>query len=59
MVDNKEDDKKPAAAAQHPGPVIRYLDRPYCLETFADSITSLTFDGQTLGWNLPLPARTM
>jgi hypothetical protein len=48
MVDKKEDDKKPAAAAQRPGPVIRYLDRPDCLETFADSITGLTFDGQTL-----------
>ena len=48
MVDKKEDDKKPAAAAQRPGPVIRYLDRPDCLETFADSISGLTFDGQTL-----------
>src|SRR5512141_1674157 len=46
MVDKKEDDKKPAAAAQRP--VIRYLDRPDCLETFADSITGVTFDGQTL-----------
>jgi hypothetical protein len=24
------------------------VDRPDCLETFADSITGVTFDGQTL-----------
>ncbi|HEY1473214.1 MAG TPA: hypothetical protein VGF53_03940 [Pseudolabrys sp.] len=46
MIDKKEE--KPAAAAQHPSATIRYLDRPDCLETFADSITGLTFDGQTL-----------
>jgi hypothetical protein len=27
---------------------IRYVDRPDCPETFADSITGLSFDGQTL-----------
>src|SRR5271169_3395393 len=59
MFDKKPDDKKPiaagartaetpAAAAPRPAPVIRYLDRPDCLETFADSITGVTFDGQTL-----------
>ena len=47
MMDKKDEQKTPAAA-QRPGPVIHYLDRPDCLETFADSITGLTFDGQTL-----------
>ncbi len=48
MIDKKDDEKKPAAAAQRPAAVIRYLDRADCLETFADSITGLSFDGQTL-----------
>ncbi len=48
MIDKKEDDKKPAATAQRPTATIRYLDRPDCLETFADSITGVSFDGQTL-----------
>ncbi len=26
----------------------RYIDRPECMETFADCITGLTYDGQTL-----------
>jgi hypothetical protein len=26
----------------------RYLDRPECTETFADTITGISFDGQTL-----------
>jgi hypothetical protein len=30
------------------GAKLRYVDRPECLETFADSIVSSTFDGQTL-----------
>ena len=41
-----------AAAAAHPAdrPAIniRYVDRPDAPETFADSITGLFFDGQTL-----------
>ena len=36
------------AAAPRPAPQISYVDRPDCLETFADSITGLSFDGQTL-----------
>ena len=60
MFEKKPDEKKPAAAgaraaetpastAPHPpAPVIHYLDRPDCLETFADTITGVTFDGQTL-----------
>jgi len=27
---------------------VRYIDRPEVAETFADSITNVTFDGQTL-----------
>src|SRR5664279_4754640 len=61
MFEKKEDQKKPvaadtktapaaAAAAPPPRPAVtlRYLDRPDCLETFADSISGLSFDGQTL-----------
>jgi hypothetical protein len=59
MFDKKEDQKKPvaagakmppaeAAAPQRPAVTLRYLDRPDCLETFADSISGLSFDGQTL-----------
>lgn len=48
---------KPAAASAAPAPAgeagrqpatIRYLDRADMVETFADSITGLIFDGQTL-----------
>ena len=46
MADKKEDDKQ--SAAQRPAANVRYVDRPDCLETFADSITGVTFDGQTL-----------
>lgn len=42
----------PAAAAapaeRQPAPNFRYVDRPDTAETFADSITGLFFDGQTL-----------
>jgi hypothetical protein len=61
MFEKKEDQKKPAAAGaktppaaaaaaapQRPAVTLRYLDRPDCLETFADSISGLSFDGQTL-----------
>lgn len=29
-------------------PALRYIDRPDCAETFADSIHSVVFDGQTM-----------
>jgi hypothetical protein len=61
MFDKKEDQKKPAAAGaktppaaaaeaapQRPAVTLRYLDRPDCQETFADSISGVSFDGQTL-----------
>jgi hypothetical protein len=40
----------PAAAAmtERPQAMIRYVDRADMAETFADSITGLIFDGQTL-----------
>jgi hypothetical protein len=38
----------PAKPGETPPPVIRYVDRPECLETFADSVTQVTFDGQSL-----------
>jgi hypothetical protein len=37
---------KPAGEAQTP--TIRYVDMPECKETFADSVTSAYFDGQSL-----------
>jgi hypothetical protein len=40
---------QPAQAGQQPqGLTIRNVDRPECQEIFADSVTSLYFDGQTL-----------
>lgn len=41
-------DEAPAVAAQRQSATIRYVDRPEVLETFADSITGVVFDGQTL-----------
>ena len=38
----------PAAAAERQPAQIRYLDNADMAETFADSITGLIFDGQTL-----------
>jgi hypothetical protein len=38
----------PAGAGDRPAAQIRYLDRADMAETFADSITGLIFDGQTL-----------
>jgi hypothetical protein len=37
-----------AGAAERPPASFRYVDRPDTPETFADSITGLFFDGQTL-----------
>jgi hypothetical protein len=59
MADKKSDERKPlplsadvtAAAAKPAEPAratFRYVDRPECEETFADSISALSFDGQTL-----------
>ena len=45
---DKKEDQKPAATPPRQAATIRYLDRPDCLETFVDSISGLSFDGQTL-----------
>ena len=56
---DKKADQKPAApdaklgatapaAPPRQAASIRFLDRPDCLETFADSISGLSFDGRTL-----------
>lgn len=37
-----------AVAQQQRQATVRYIDRPEVAETFADSITNVTFDGQTL-----------
>ena len=37
-----------AATQQQRQATVRYVDRPEVAETFADSITNVTFDGQTL-----------
>jgi len=56
MVGKNSDEAKQAAAGttaaaggQQRQPItLRYVDRPDCLETFADSISNLSFDGQSL-----------
>jgi hypothetical protein len=59
MFNRKPDEAKaaPSSAANHvsaqkqgepPKIDFRYVDRPECLETYADSLTSLLFDGQVL-----------
>jgi hypothetical protein len=37
-----------SGGTQQVSATLRYVDRPGCVETFADSITSLSYDGQTL-----------
>jgi hypothetical protein len=44
-MDDASDTRTPAAPV---GTKLRYVDRPECMETFADFIVSSTFDGQTL-----------
>jgi hypothetical protein len=47
---DKTNDAKGATAppTQRPQATIRYVDRPDVSETFADAISGLVFDGQTL-----------
>ena len=47
MSENKEAAAASAAASQRQV-TLRYVDRPDCMETFADSIAHLSFDGQAL-----------
>jgi hypothetical protein len=41
-------DKKEEAAGARSKATVRYVDRPECGETFADSVNSVFFDGQTM-----------
>ena len=41
-------DQLTAKPAERQSMTVRYIDRPECAETFADSISGLSFDGQTL-----------
>ncbi len=41
-------DKKGEAAGARPKATVRYVDRPECGKTFADSVNSVFFDGQTM-----------
>ncbi len=36
------------SAKSKPATVVRYVDRPECSETFADSVQSVIFDGQIM-----------
>ncbi|MGH6683525.1 MAG: hypothetical protein ACRECA_06310 [Pseudolabrys sp.] len=60
MVTKQDEEKAPQTTAERiaragaakPGAqqsgLFRYIDRPECMETFADSVTGLSYDGQTL-----------
>jgi hypothetical protein len=41
-------DKKGEAAGARTKATVRYVDRPECGETFADSVNTVFFDGQTM-----------
>jgi hypothetical protein len=43
-----EINKPSARTSEQPQMTLRYVDRPDCDETFADSINTLSFDGQSL-----------
>ncbi|MEJ2435281.1 MAG: hypothetical protein P8Y53_19830, partial [Pseudolabrys sp.] len=46
---NEATEAAPAAGGQQRQQVtLRYIDRAECMETFADSIAHLSFDGQAL-----------
>ena len=58
MLDKKDDEQKPAARrkaaeparrAQRQAVTIRYIDRPDCVETFADSISGVRSMGRRCG----------
>jgi hypothetical protein len=48
MADDDKAAAAPAAANEQRTATIRYIDRPEIDEVFADSVTGLLFDGQTL-----------
>jgi hypothetical protein len=41
-------EKKDEAAGARTKATVRYVDRPECAETFADSVNTVFFDGQTM-----------
>lgn len=43
-----ENDKTASEAAARQRATVRYIDNPDCAETFADSVNSVFFDGQTM-----------
>jgi hypothetical protein len=43
-----ENDKKTSEAAARQRATVRYIDNTDCVETFADSVNSVFFDGQTM-----------
>ena len=45
---NQSSDEPTSSSRKREHPIFRYVDRPECVETFADAINSLYFDGQTL-----------
>jgi hypothetical protein len=45
---SKGSSSNPAASPERSSATIRYVDRADMVETFADSVTGLIFDGQTL-----------
>ena len=48
MANEAENTSAAPAAAAGQTATIRYIDRPECMETFADSINHVYFDGQSL-----------
>ena len=48
MAESKDIPKEGAAAPATRQVALRYVERPECMETFADSIAHLSFDGQAL-----------
>jgi hypothetical protein len=45
---SREAASAPAAPRERQQATVRYIDRPDVMETFADAISGLVFDGQTL-----------
>jgi len=48
MADKTEQKPAESKAAGQQTAQLRYIDRPHITETFADSLTGLSYDGQTL-----------
>ena len=48
MAPNQSPDEQTPSSGKRENPIFRYVDRPECVETFADAINSMYFDGQSL-----------